>query len=73
MTTASTGRVGSVWVWGSSGGAGGRCRRFVQCGWAVGLRFSYTVLHVPLLDKRDVVGPILRQVLGAEDVFKLLA
>jgi hypothetical protein len=73
MAAASAGRVGSVWVRGNDGVAGGRCRWFVRCGWAVGLRFSCVGLHVPLLDERDVVSPILRQILCAEDVFKLLA
>jgi hypothetical protein len=73
MTTASAGWVGSMWVRGSGSGVGGRCGWFVQCGWAVQLRFSCTVLHVPFLDEREVVGPILSQVLGTEDVFELLA
>jgi hypothetical protein len=60
MTTASAGQVGSVSVQGSGGGMGGRYRWFVQCGWAVELRFSCAVLHVPLLDKRNIVSPILR-------------
>jgi hypothetical protein len=55
-----TGRVGSVWVQGSDGVAGGRHRWFIWCGWAVGLRFSCAVLHVHLLDECDAVGPILR-------------
>jgi hypothetical protein len=73
MTAASAGQLGSVWVRGSGSSAGGRCRWFVQCGWAVGLRFSCAVLHVPFLDEHDIVGPILGQVLGTEDVFELLA
>jgi hypothetical protein len=61
-----------MWVQSNNSVVGGRHEWFVQCGWAVGLRFLCAVLHVPLLDERDVVGPILRQILGAEDIFKLL-
>jgi hypothetical protein len=73
MAAASASQVGSMWVQGNNSIVGGRYRWFVRYGWAVGLRFSCAVLHVPLLDEHDVVGPILRQTLGAEDIFKILA
>jgi hypothetical protein len=72
VAAASASQVGSIWVQGNNSIVGGRHQQFVWCRWVVELHFSCVVLYVPLLDKHDIVGPILRQILGTEDVFKLL-
>jgi hypothetical protein len=42
-------------------------------GGAVGLSPSCTKLHIALLDMSDVSGPVLREVLGAQDVLEFFA
>jgi hypothetical protein len=46
--------------------------RFILAQGAVGLHFVCAVLHVTFFYKCDVVGPLIRDVLYAQDIFEFI-